>query len=189
MDSTVGLGRSTASLSSAAVADPNAGRDSSSNGDSRGGTGSSQSHISGHDTTVALAGAKAAQRQLTIDITGTGVPAEPDADRQSAASAVAVPSAPSSGAASSHSDSSSACAVKWFWAAGTGPVAYDRNTCDKLEAAWRGFQRNEPGAHDSARQVDIGGGRHVDLVRSRQVVTAEPHRSRRVFRRIGVAGQ
>ena len=118
------------------------------------------------------------------------MPAEPDADRASAACAVAVQSAPLSGAKMSyHSDTSSACAVKWFWASGNGPVAYDKNTCDKLEAAWRGFQRNDVGAHDGARQVDIGGGRHVDLVRSRQVVTAEPHRSRRVFRRTDVAGQ
>ena len=62
-------------------------------------------------------------------------------------------------------------------------VLYDSVTSDKLEVAWQALQCNEPGAHDAAQQIDIGGGRHVDLVRSRQVVTAEPHRTRRVFRR------
>lgn len=181
VDSTVGLGRSTASLSFASVAS-----DSTADAESHGGSGGvdssgghrTQHHSGAHGGRSAVDATASTPQPLTIDITDTGLTSEPNGHRRSAAAAVG-------------SDSStcmtSACAVEsmWFWASGTGSVAYDSDICSKLEVAWQALQRNELGAHDSARRVDIGAGRHVDLVRGRQVVTAEPHRTRRVFRQNG----
>ena len=70
----------------------------------------------------------------------------------------------------------------WQWGAEGGSTQYTDAIAQQLEYAWQALQRDEPSAEGDARHVDIGGGRHVDLVRLRQVVTAQPHRTRRIRR-------
>ncbi len=176
VDSTVGLGRSSASLSSAAAS---SGINTVSSGGGIGTqdqTDSRQSDVACDCIGTVTSSAPIVQPE-TICITSTG----PTVHRPPAATAAA--NAPEPVGASVGSTTTSSRSARWLWASGSGSVLYDSDICCKLEAAWQALRHEEPGAHIAARQVHIGGGRHVDLVRSRQVVTAEPHRTRRVFRR------
>ena len=65
-----------------------------------------------------------------------------------------------------------------------GTNMHEGNLRAKSVSASLRARRDEPNAQRDARHVDIGGGRHADLVRLRQVVTAQPHRTRRI-RRVG----
>ena len=74
-------------------------------------------------------------------------------------------------------------AAVWVWCAGQGRESeYPAGSAARLESAWCAWQRGDAGAEHAARHVDIGGGRHADLTKMRQIVTAEPHRTRRIRR-------
>ena len=94
----------------------------------------------------------------------------------------AAAASPPVAAAPSSPPATACAAVRWTWAAEGGAKEYKKAIAQQLEDAWQALQRDDPSAQGDARHVDIGGGWHADLVRLRQVVTAQPHRTRRISR-------
>ena len=69
----------------------------------------------------------------------------------------------------------------WSWFSGHDWVRYEVALSAKLEAAYQSFTAvGEAGMHSHV--CDIGGGRHADFQRMRQVVTADPRRARKIQR-------
>lgn len=83
----------------------------------------------------------------------------------------------------------------WAWANDRGGItAYSSEVCLSLEAAHAALGSPAARGDDGSQTVDVGGGRHVDLRKMVQVVTATPSRRRRVQRTtaeasVGVSAQ
>ncbi len=76
-------------------------------------------------------------------------------------------------------------AAQWSWKAGAGWQPYDSKTSAILEQCHGQFFACKHNGSDPGPfvQVEVGGGRHVNLATMQQVVTAAPGRTRHVRRR------
>ena len=81
--------------------------------------------------------------------------------------------------------------MRWVWSAGQGQEQpYSPALSAEMERLYQARKRatesastgDGEGEGDTEYRVDVGGGRHVDVARMRQVVTAETWRTRRVRR-------
>ena len=73
----------------------------------------------------------------------------------------------------------------WQWYAGPDWVQYSEQLCWKLECTFEAFKS---GVGDGRKDVDVGGGRHVDVSTHTQLVT-DNHSRRRPVRRINIRTQ